>query len=195
MQLRYKKSHQNGTERASATALLMADHIAVGELFEDYEAARGIAQKSKVARQICLELSIHIMIEEELLYPICRGGPVENDLLDESYVEHDGAKILIAELLAGTPDDDFYDAKVRVLAEMIEHHIDEEEEPGGLFAQLKKTDIDLTALGGRMAERKQTLKKTFLDSGIPAPTTRSLSGAEVEHGRPLDAPCAPIDRR
>jgi hypothetical protein len=188
MQLRYKKSHQNGTDPESATALLMADHIAVGELFEDYETARGKAQKSKVARQICLELSIHIMLEEELLYPICRGGPVENDLLDEAYVEHDGAKILIAELLAGTPDDDFYDAKVRVLAEMIEHHVDEEEEPDGLFAQVRKAGIDLHALGARMADRKQHLRKTFLESGIPVPTTRSFTGGDVEHGLPLDAP-------
>jgi hypothetical protein len=188
MQLRYSKSHHNGTDPASATALLIADHLAVGELFEDYENARGKTQRSKVARQICLELSIHIMIEEEFLYPICRGGAVENDLLDEAYVEHDGAKILISELLAGTPDDEFYDAKVRVLAEMIEHHIDEEEEPGGLFAQVRKAGIDLNALGARMAERKQHLRKTFLESGIPAPTTRSFTGAEVEHGQPLDAP-------
>ncbi len=187
MQLRYKKSQQNGSEPAGAIALLMADHTAAGELFEDYENARGMAQKSKVARQICLELSIHIIIEEELLYPICRGGPVENDLLDEAYVEHDGAKILIAELLAGTPGDDFYDAKVRVLAELIEHHADEEEAPGGLFAQLTKADIDLQTLGERMAERKQHLRKAFLESGIPAPTTRSFTGAEVERGLPLDA--------
>ncbi|NOT39997.1 MAG: hemerythrin domain-containing protein [Alphaproteobacteria bacterium] len=188
MKLRDKKPDRNGADQANAIVLLEADHLAVAELFEEYEDARGKQQKSKVARQICLELSVHTMIEEELLYPVCRGGAVEEDLLDEAYVEHDGAKMLIAELLAGTPDDEFYDAKVKVLSEMIKHHVKEEEQPGGLFAQVKKADIDLDALGARMAERKQVLKKEFLESGIPAPTTRSLSGAAVEHGVPLEAP-------
>lgn len=187
MKLRDKKPGRNGTDQANAIALLEADHLAAAELFEEYEDARGKPQKSKLARQICLELSIHTMIEEELLYPICRGGAVEQDLLDEAYVEHDGAKMLIAELLAGTPDDEFYDAKVKVLSEMIKHHVKEEEQPGRLFAQVKKADIDLDALGARMAERKQMLKKEFLESGIPAPTTRSLTGAAVEHGVPLEA--------
>lgn len=187
MKLRDKVSHRNGNEPTNAIALLTADHRAATELFEEYEDARGKPQKSKLARQICLELSVHTMIEEELLYPICRGGAVEEDLLDEAYVEHDGAKTLIAELLAGTPDDDFYDAKVKVLSEMIKHHVKEEEQPDGLFAQVKKADIDLDALGARLTERKQTLKKEFLESGIPAPTTRSFTGAKVEHGLPLDA--------
>lgn len=185
----HDKASGKHSHSANAIALLEADHLAVAELFQDYEDARGKTQRSKVARQICLELSLHIMIEEELLYPVCRGGPVESDLIDEAYVEHDGAKILIAELLAGTPDDDFYDAKVRVLAEMIEHHVEEEEEePDGLFAQVTKAGIDLDELAARMTERKKQLRKAFIESGIPAPTTRSFSGADVTHGQQLDAP-------
>ncbi len=176
---------RNGPDTPDAVALLTADHLAVEELFEDYETARGKTQKAKIAREICLELSLHTMIEEELLYPACRGA-VDDNLLDEAYVEHDGAKMLIAELLAGAPDDEFYDAKVKVLSEMIKHHVREEEKPNGLFAQLKKTNIDLDDLGKRLAKRKQMFRNDFLQSGIPAPTTRSLIGGEVEHGLPLD---------
>ena len=75
--------------------------------------------KQKIAEQICMELKIHTMIEEEIFYPACRGQ-IEDDLVDEAYVEHDGAKLLINEIEAGGPDDDFYEAKVKVLQEQIE---------------------------------------------------------------------------
>ena len=90
--------------------------------------------KAKLAREICLELSVHTTIEEELFYPAIKET-VEEEIYDEAYVEHDGAKVLIAEILEGTPDDDFYDAKVKVLSEMIKHHVKEEEQRGGMFAQ------------------------------------------------------------
>lgn len=180
-----KKSSRKSTEPSDAIALLKADHRAVEELFAQYEDASGKAQKAKLAQQICLELSIHTTIEEELLYPACRGE-VEEDLVDEAYVEHDGAKMLIAELMNGSPDEDFYDAKVKVLSEMIKHHVKEEEQRDGLFAQAKKADIDLDELGMRLAERKEELKALYKDGGIPAPTTRSMKGAELEHGQPLE---------
>ena len=90
------------------------------------------------------------MIEEEIFYPAFRGK-IEDDLLDEAYVEHDGAKVLINDIEAGGPDEQFYDAKVKVLSEEIEHHVEEEEKPAeGMFAQCRKTDVDLVALRDAM---------------------------------------------
>ena len=86
--------------KQDAIALLKADHRKVEELFEKYESARG--KKADIAQQICLELTVHTMIEEEIFYPACREAGVESDMMDEANVEHDGAKALIAELEKGT---------------------------------------------------------------------------------------------
>src|SRR3712207_9192221 len=97
------------------------------------------------------------MIEEEIFYPALRGK-IDEDDLDEAYVEHDGAKVLINEIEAGGPDDDFYDAKVKGLQEQIEHHVEEEEKSrGNLFQQARASDVDLEALGEQMAARKAEL--------------------------------------
>src|ERR1051325_3853005 len=133
-----------------AIALLKADHRKVEDLFEKYETAR--SKKAELAKHICLELTIHTIIEEELFYPACKGT-VEDDALNEAQVEHDGAKVLIAELEEGSPDDDFYDAKVKVLSEEIKHHVKEEEKRGGIFSQMKESDIDLEALGEEIETR------------------------------------------
>src|SRR5690348_17333536 len=95
-----------------AVALLKADHRKVEDLFAQFEAASGDGKKKALAEQICMELTIHTQIEEEIFYPACEGK-VEEDLLKEAYVEHDGAKVLIGEIEAGGPDDEFYDAKVK----------------------------------------------------------------------------------
>jgi hypothetical protein len=82
---------------ADAIALLKADHRKVEGLFEQFEAAKGTAKKRALAQQIRTELTVHATIEEEIFYPACKGK-VEEDLLNEGYVEHDGAKVLIAEM-------------------------------------------------------------------------------------------------
>jgi hemerythrin superfamily protein len=162
-----------------AIALLKADHKKVAGLFESYEKSRG--RKAEIAQQICLELLVHTTIEEEILYPACKGV-VEDDLLDESYVEHDGAKMLIAEVETGSPIEPFYDAKVKVLSEDIEHHVKEEEKPNGLFAQLRKGDVDLNALGAKMQARKKELMAQMKGKALPMPMTRTMTGAKVELG-------------
>ena len=123
------------------------------------------------------------MIEEEIFYPALRGK-IEDDLLDEAYVEHDGAKVLINDIMAGGPDDEFYDAKVKVLSEEIEHHVKEEEAPSeGMFAQARKTDVDLVALRDQMLARKEELKQQAETSGLPpAQPTVVNPQAGVEHG-------------
>src|SRR6185312_13502412 len=149
-------------KKMDAVALLKADHRKVEDLFEQFEKAREKGRKEKLVRQICTQLSIHTMIEEEILYPTCAGQIADDDLLDESYVEHDGAKVLIAELLKSDPDTEFYDAKVTVLSEMIKHHVKEEEKRSeGLFAEAKKAGLDMDALGEQLARRKQELMKEF----------------------------------
>src|ERR1700712_1194513 len=134
------------TEKYSdAIALLKADHRKVEELFDKFEKASD-SKKQALAEQICNELKIHTTIEEEIFYPACEGR-IEEDTINEAYVEHDGAKVLINDIMAGGPDDKFYDAKVKVLSEEIKHHVKEEEKPGGIFSQLKDSDVDLKALG------------------------------------------------
>ena len=180
------------TDQPDAIALLKADHRKVEELFEKFESAKGKSQKEQLAKQICTELTIHTIIEEEIFYPACKGK-AEEDLLNESYVEHDGAKVLIAEIEQGSPDEQFYDAKVKVLSEEIQHHVKEEEKPAeGLFAQARKAGIDMDALGAMMAARKQELKAQIESGGLPTPETRSFSGAQLDKGEPIeDGPEAP----
>lgn len=162
-----------------AVALLKEDHRTVEDLFAQFEKASGEGRKQKLATQICLELSVHAKIEEEIFYPACEGK-VEEDLLKEAYVEHDGAKVLIGEIMAGEPSDEFYDAKVTVLQEQIEHHVEEEEKRmEGLFAQAKKAGLDMDALGERLAARKAELTTEYETTGIPEPVLTTMEGASV----------------
>ena len=174
--------------KMDAIALLKADHRKVEELFEKFEKAKGADRKKALAEQICTELVVHTVIEEEIFYPACAAEIDDEDLLDEAYVEHDGAKVLVAEIIAGSPDQEFYDAKVSVLSEMIDHHVEEEEKRGeGLFSKAKAADMDLMALGERMAERKQELLDEIKANGLPTPETRSFTGHQLEQGEPVEA--------
>lgn len=175
------------TKNPDAIALLKADHRAVEELFEKFESTNSDDKKAKIVEQICTELIVHTMIEEEIFYPAFRGK-IEDDTLDEAYVEHDGAKMLIAELLEGGPQSEFYAAKVKVLSEEIKHHVHEEEMPSeGMFAQARAIDADMQALGDQMRARKEALKTEFAANGLPTPTTRSMIGAQLERGEPVEA--------
>jgi hypothetical protein len=167
------------TKSQDAIALLKEDHRKVEDLFEQFEKARGDGRKEKLALEICKELTIHTIIEEEIFYPALEGK-ADEDLLKESFVEHDAAKVLIAEIEAGEPSDDFYDAKVKVLKEEIEHHVEEEEKPKeGLFAQAREADVDLKELGERMAMRKETLLEDIKAGGLPAPETTTLEEVDI----------------
>ncbi|HVK42906.1 MAG TPA: hemerythrin domain-containing protein [Phenylobacterium sp.] len=169
------------TSEPDAIALLKADHRKVEGLFEDFEKASGTAKKASLVKQICTELTVHTMIEEEIFYPACRGK-IEEDTLDEAYVEHDGAKMLIAELMDGSPEDAFYDAKVKVLSEEIKHHVKEEEARSeGMFAQAREAGLDMKALGDDMRARKKELLAEIKANGLPVPRTHSMKGAPVEH--------------
>lgn len=167
------------TKPQDAIALLKEDHRKVEDLFEQFEKARGEGRKEKLALEICKELTIHTIIEEEIFYPALEGK-ADEDLLKESFVEHDAAKVLIAEIEAGGPSDEFYNAKVKVLSEEIQHHVEEEEKPKeGLFAQARAADVDLDELGERLAMRKEALQQEIKSGGIPAPETTTLDEVEV----------------
>ena len=162
-----------------AIALLKADHRKVAGLFEQFENAPGDGKKEKLALQICLELTIHTRIEEEIFYPACKGK-IEDDLVREAYVEHDGAKVLIAEIETGGPDDTYYDAKVKVLSEQITHHVEEEEKRmEGLFAQARKAGLDMDALGDKLRARKADLIATYKASGLSKPQTVTFETVTV----------------
>jgi hypothetical protein len=164
-------------DEMDAIAMLKADHRTVEELFEQFETTTGKATKRKLAERICLELKVHTVIEEEIFYPACRGK-LEDDLVDEAYVEHDAAKLLINEIEAGSPQDDFYDAKVKVLSEMIEHHVEEEEKRSeGMFSQARAAGLDMDLLADQMRLRRRSAMEEFQ---LKPAETRTLAGDDVD---------------
>jgi len=163
-----------------AIALLKDDHREVEKLFKEFKDAKGDGRKQKLAHQICLDLSVHFELEEKIFYPACEGT-VEEDELKEGFVEHDAAKLLVAEIEAAEDGakDEFFDTKVHVLQEEIEHHIKEEEGPDGIFAQARKGDLDLQSLGERLAQRKQDLTEKYESDGLPLPKLSTMDEVSV----------------
>lgn len=150
-----------------AIMLLKHDHDTVQELFGKFQKAKDTDRQWQLAQQICNELKIHAMIEEEIFYPATKDA-VDDSLFHESFVEHDGAKVLINDVLANGPEDDFFAAKVTVLCEEIAHHIKEEERPKeGYFAQVRAANLDLVELRDQLMLRKQELKQKEQDGGLP----------------------------
>jgi hemerythrin superfamily protein len=153
-----KKTASAG-KQTDAIALLKADHREVEAMFEAFEKARSQDRMANLAAKICLSLRVHTEIEEEIFYPAFLEATGESDMNDEAVIEHDVAKKLIAEIEEMSPGDAYYDAKVKVLSEIIKHHVEEEEEPGGMFAKARKSEMDLVALGAEMAARKAELMR------------------------------------
>jgi hypothetical protein len=143
--------------RSDAISLLKADHREVEGWFEQFEKTRSDEKKSDLAAKICTALKVHTAIEEEIFYPAFLEATEEKDIHHEAEVEHNGAKNLIAEIEASGPEDDYYDAKVSVLSEMIKHHVKEEEQREGMFAKARESGMDLQALGEQLAARKAEL--------------------------------------
>lgn len=143
-----------------AIDLLDAEHRAVKALFNDYrqlsDHKAGGAKRRALAESICMLLTIHMRLEEEIFYPLMREAIRDDDLLDEAEAEHAGAKELIGQILSMQPGDELYDAKVTVLGQYIAHHVQEEREE--LFSKARKCGIDLAALGQRLHSRRQELQ-------------------------------------
>jgi len=156
-------ARKEGTRSAATTAdaikLLTADHKEVQALFQEYKklAAKvaSVEERQALAEQICMLLTVHATIEEEIFYPAAREAEVDSDLLDEAEVEHASAKGLISQIRDMAPGDELYDAKVTVLGEYIDHHVKEEQDE--IFPKCRKSSMDLKALGGELAARKEGL--------------------------------------
>jgi len=147
-----------GPKQQDAVKLLMADHDEVEALFKQFQKAKdGASQKADIVQQICTALTVHAEIEEEIFYPAARDALAEKgeDMIDEAEVEHASIKSLVEQLKDAEPDDDMYDAKVKVLCEYVNHHVKEEE--GEMFPKIKKTKLDLEELGAELMERKMEL--------------------------------------
>jgi hemerythrin superfamily protein len=178
---RGSRGSSSSRKSQDAIALLKADHRQVEEWFEQFEKARDDNRKQTLATNICTALKVHTMIEEEIFYPAFLEATDDTDMHHEAEVEHNGAKKLIAEIEASSPDDEYYDAKVKVLSEMIKHHVKEEEQPGGMFSEARKSDMDLDALGERLASRKTELEMAEDDDegGSPPPGGRRRERSQV----------------
>jgi hemerythrin superfamily protein len=154
------KSSTKKPKGREAVELLKADHRQVEAWFSQFEKARSDSKKKQLATSICEALTVHTTIEEEIFYPAFLDATGDTDTHHEAVVEHSGAKRLIAEISAMSAGDEYFDAKVTVLAEMIRHHVKEEEQPGGMFAEAKKSDMDLQALGDQLLERRRALERS-----------------------------------
>ena len=177
MATKQPRSHNSDTSD-DAIALLTADHESVKALFKRFEkltkqegAEDEIAQ---LVQRICGELTVHSTIEEEIFYPAVREAIDDDDLMDEADVEHASAKVLIAELEAGSPGEDQYNAKVTVLSEYINHHVKEEE--GEMFPKARKA-VDTKELGVELLERKNELMSEM-----------GLSDVEEHEEEPIASP-------
>jgi hemerythrin superfamily protein len=152
---RKKESEQAPIQEMSAVDILEADHRQVEEFFDGYEELEDASDKEQLAVRICTALQAHTQIEEEIFYPAVRDAIENPELIDEAIVEHASAKQLIGEIENMKAGDELYDAKVKVLQEQVLHHVEEEE--GELFPQVEASELDLDALGKKMAERKAAL--------------------------------------
>lgn len=175
-----KRSAGSGQD---AIALLTEDHDKVKKLFGEFEMLKtgGDAEDEKldIVQEVCMELTIHAKIEEEIFYPAVIEAIGQLDIMDEAAVEHATAKELIEELVLMAPEEENYDAKVTVLKEMVEHHIKEEE--GKMFPRLKKTSIDLVGLGQRLSQRKQELQMDISMVSVPMGKGQA-SGEPIQRG-------------
>lgn len=177
---------RTGTRAQHATTLLAEDHKAVKKLFKDFEKLKkqegNDGDKEALVQQICMELSVHAQIEEELFYPAAREALDEADLLDEAAEEHAGIKNLVEELKTMKAGDEHYDAKVTVLSEYVDHHVKEEQDE--LFPKVKKAELDTGDLGTQLKERKQELMDNPELLEQAAATSRRTKAGTDSHARP-----------
>jgi hemerythrin superfamily protein len=152
-----KKTTRRSTGGTDATTLLRADHKLVSELFEQFEKSRSPEKKRALVEQICLELTIHAQVEEEIFYPAVKAALNDSELVPEARVEHESLKALIAQLEGAEPGGEDYDARVKVLSEYVKHHVKEEQTE--MFPKAKASSkLDLKALGQALLQRKEELK-------------------------------------
>ncbi|MBO9670243.1 MAG: hemerythrin domain-containing protein [Sphingobium sp.] len=176
-----KQSQAAEAKQPSAIDLLKQDHRKVEQLFQQYEKASEDEEKRRLLGQIASEFLTHSRIEEEIFYPACKGK-VQDDLLNEAQVEHDGAKQLLIQLRDGFGGDPFTDAKVKVLSEYVKHHVGEEEKAGsGIFAAAQKAGVDVAALGQQITEQREEIaREVEAEPNPPMPSLQRQKGSRVK---------------
>jgi hemerythrin superfamily protein len=149
-----------------ALDVLEADHRAIEQLFDAFERAErnDFERKNTLAQRACELLTIHAIVEEEMLYPAAQEalGADQRIDVDEAYVEHFLVKTLIERFASLKAGDDGFDATFKVLKENATYHIEEEETT--LFPEVRRTQMDLVAIGARMAARKAALKERIAET-------------------------------
>ena len=154
---RTTKTRTRASRAPNAINMLTEDHAKVRKMFKQFEKMKegDEREKADLVREICMELSVHAQLEEEMFYPAAREAMDDQDLLDEAEVEHASAKQLISELEGMQPGDELYDAKVTVLGEYVDHHIKEEEKQ--IFPKVKRAKLDMEEMAEQMQARKSQL--------------------------------------
>lgn len=173
-------------QREDAIALLKSDHRQVEDWFAQFEKTRSDERKRDLAGRVCAALKAHTVIEEEIFYPAFLEATGDAEIHHEAEVEHEGARRLIAEIEASGPDDEYYDARMSVLKEMIRHHVHEEEKRDGMFAKARSSDMDLEALGERLRARKEAVmgeKAAAAEGGFMSSLSRLSSTRGTEARR------------
>ncbi|HSI44267.1 MAG TPA: hemerythrin domain-containing protein [Methylotenera sp.] len=160
-----RKTTAASASKDNAITLLKDDHAKVKKMFKEFEklSKKDDDSKVEIANQICMELTIHAQVEEEIFYPAARMAIDDEDMLNEAEVEHDTAKDLIAQIQTMDPEDEMYDAKVTVLGEYINHHVEEEESE--MFPKARKAKMDLNELGMQMKMKKEELMAELSPDG------------------------------
>ena len=151
-----RRPSAKSTTGPDAIALLRADHKHVSDLYEQYEHTRSLAKKKALVASICLELSIHAQVEEEIFYPAVKAALKDKEMIPEAQVEHATLKELIAQVKDKEPDGEMFDARIKVMSEYTRHHVKEEQTE--MFPKARKTKLDMNELGARLAARKEELK-------------------------------------
>jgi len=184
-EMRDQEMDNEEMEAQDAISLLMSDHEKVQQLFQEFEDIKDDEEmedeKADLVQQICQELTMHAQIEEDIFYPAMRDAIDEQDLLDEANVEHDTARYLISQLESMSPGDDLFDAKVCVLGDVVNHHIQEEQDE--IFSKAQDADLDLDALGQQLQQRKQELMEG-VDSESSGARRSKSKGKKKESHRP-----------
>lgn len=145
----------NSARGQDATSLLRADHKLVSQLFASYERARSPSKKQQLVDQICMELTVHAQVEEEIFYPAVKQALKDKELVPEAMVEHATLKALIAQVEGIEPDGEMFDARLQVLSEYVKHHVKEEQDE--MFPKAKATSLDMKEVGAEILARKKIL--------------------------------------
>lgn len=160
----------------NAIAVLKRDHQKVKDLFDQFEEADGLHEQVKITAAVIKELKMHAVIEEEIFYPAVREV-VGGDIMNEADEEHHIAKVLIAELEKMTGAEEHFEAKFKVLAENIRHHIKEEE--SNMLPKAKEAQIDFDILGETLLARKKSLMKNGFPVSAEEKMVRAGKGKSV----------------